>query len=46
MYIVQKKTRDLTRKLQQAEVTMKLTAGVLENDSIKHLQDMSKPAKV
>ena len=41
-YIAQKKTKDLTRRLQQAEDTMKLAAGAMGKDRRKYLE-MSKP---
>ena len=40
--VAQKKTKDLTRTLQQAEDTMKLATGAMGNDRRKHLE-MSKP---
>ena len=42
VYVAQKKTKDLTQRLQQAEDTMKLAAGAMGNDRRKYLE-MSKP---
>ena len=40
--VAQKRTKDLTRRLQQAEDTMKMAAGVLRDDRRKY-PDMTKP---
>lgn len=40
--VAQKRTKDLTRRLQQAEDTMKMAAGVLRDDSRKY-PDMKVP---